>query len=90
MTVISVMESENGSYKYTMPFAFNPNYSKHKIGDVKWRYSSRYEVKISASGRISNLTIPEVFKIEQKSNDRSEMLIASNKPCANMILFYKT
>ena len=73
-----------------MPFAFNPDYSKHSIGDVKWRYSFRYEVKISASGRISNLTIPDVFKIEEKNKDRSEILMASNKPCANMILFYKT
>ena len=90
-TILSHLEVVGGYYCFALPAAFYPDYKKHGVANKNaFNYEFSYEVQISGNSKISNLSIPAHAEIVSQNDERTEILIRSEKAGRNVDLYYRT
>ena len=57
--LIMQLEVVNGSYHFSVPLAYFPDYSRHGLTAEAFPYEFNYKVSLKSGSKIQNLSIPE-------------------------------
>ena len=90
-TIISQIEVVGGSYAFTLPLAYYPDYKKHgaKSND-DFPYEFSYDAQIISRGPITNMSIPDHTEIVEQNAERNKILVRCTQVSKTIELYYKT
>ena len=76
--LVMQLEIKFGSYQFSVPMAFYPDYSKHHVAADAFPYDFSYKFTVESTTKLTSIVLPEKASLASKSEDGLQAIVESN------------
>ncbi len=88
--LIMQLEVKFGSYYFSVPMAFYPDYSKHGVKADAFPYDFKYRLVVESTSKLQSLILPDKATLASQSDDGLQAIVECSERAKNVVLYWRT